>query len=165
MIQLYIYVYVIIFRFFYIVCYYILYTSLCYTLGLLSILYIVVCISINPKVLIYPSLPFPFGNHKFVFCLWIYFYFVTKFISITFLDSTYKWYHIIFVFVWFTSLTMIISRSNHVIVNGIILFFFYGWVVLHFVCVCVCVCVCVHICMHTPHLLYLFCSTFRLLLR
>ena len=37
----------------------------------------------------------------------------------------------IFVFVSFTSLTMITSGSIHVVVNGIILFFvfFYGWVV------------------------------------
>ena len=31
-----------------------------------------------------------------------------------FLDSTYKWYHMEFVFVWFTSLSMIVSMSIHV---------------------------------------------------
>ena len=41
----------------------------------------------------------------------------------------YKWYHRIFVFVWLTSLSMIISRSIHVASNGIILFFFYGWII------------------------------------
>ena len=25
---------------------------------------------VNPKLLIYPSSPFPLGNHKFVFCVW-----------------------------------------------------------------------------------------------
>ena len=36
------------------------------------------------------------------------------------------------------------SKSIHVAVNGIISFFFHGWVVFHCVgCVCVCVCVCV----------------------
>ena len=29
--------------------------------------YIQYCVSINPKFLIYPSPPSPFGNHKFVF--------------------------------------------------------------------------------------------------
>jgi len=33
---------------------------------------------------------------------------------ITFLDSTNKWYHMIFVFLWLTSLNMIISRPIHV---------------------------------------------------
>ena len=41
-----------------------------------SFLYIVV----NPKILVYPSpYPFPFSNHKFFLCLWIFFYFVHKF--------------------------------------------------------------------------------------
>ena len=39
------------------------------------------------------------------------------------LDSTYKSY-MIFVFVWLTSLSMIISRSIHVAENGIISYFF-----------------------------------------
>ena len=33
--------------------------------------------------------------------------------------------------IWLTSFSMIISRSIHVAANGIILFFFYGWVVFH----------------------------------
>ena len=45
------------------------------------------------------------------------------------LDSTYKWY-MVSVFVWLTSLT-IFSRSIHVVANGIISFFFYGWAVFH----------------------------------
>ena len=67
------------------------------------------------------------------------------------LDSTYKWYRIVFVFIWFTSLNMIISRSIHIAANGIISFFFYGWVVFH--------------CIYVPHLLYPFISwwKFRLL--
>ena len=35
-------------------------------------------------------------------------------------------------------LTMIICRSNHVTPNGIISLFFYGWVILHCMCVYVC---------------------------
>ena len=46
------------------------------------------------------------------------------------LDSTYKWYHMIFVFFFLTSLSMTISRSICVARNDIISFFFYGWVVL-----------------------------------
>ena len=38
--------------------------------------------------------------------------------------TTYKWYHRVFVFLWLTSLNMIISRSIHVAANGIISFFF-----------------------------------------
>ena len=42
-------------------------SPLCYTIGScwLSILYIIVCVYVNPKLLIYPSPPcFPFSNHK-----------------------------------------------------------------------------------------------------
>ena len=62
------------------------YSSLCYTVGhcCLTILYIVVgiCQSQTPN-LSFPT-PFPFGNRKFVFCLWVYFCFVNKFICIIF---------------------------------------------------------------------------------
>ena len=49
----------------------------------------------------YPSSPpFPFGSHKFsksvCFC------FASKLISIIFKDSTYKWYHMIFIFLCLT---------------------------------------------------------------
>ena len=36
------------------------------------------------------------------------------------LDSTYAWYHMMLVFVWLTSLSMIVSRFLHVATNGII---------------------------------------------
>ena len=39
------------------------------------------------------------------------------------LDSTYKWYHMIFIFVWLTCLCMIISRSIHIGAHCIISFF------------------------------------------
>ena len=41
-----------------------------------------------------------------------------------FLDSTYKWYYMIFVFLYLTLLSMIIYRSIHVAANGFFLFFF-----------------------------------------
>ena len=53
----------------------------------------------------------------------ICFCFVDKIISATFLDSTYKWYHMFFSF-WPTSLSMRISSSIHVAADGIILSFF-----------------------------------------
>ena len=49
-----------------------------------------------------------------------------------FWDSICKWYHVIFVFVWITSLSMIISRSIHVAANGSISFF--SWLIFHWIC-------------------------------
>ena len=40
------------------------------------------------------------------------------------LDSSYKWYHMLFVFLWLTSLSMGISTTIHVAANGIIPFHF-----------------------------------------
>ena len=45
----------------------------------------------------------------------------------------------IFVFLWLTSLSIIISRYTHIAAN-VISFFFYGQVVFHYVCLCGCVC-------------------------
>ena len=62
------------------------YSSLGYTIGFcLPSLYIVACIpdsclSLSPA----PNLYYPFGNHKVVFCLWVYFCFVNKFTCIIF---------------------------------------------------------------------------------
>ena len=74
-----------------------------------------------------------------------------KFIWIISLDSTYKWCYVILVFVWFTSLSIIISRSIPVAAEGIISFFFDGRVIFR--------------CIYVPQLLHpLFCQgTFRLL--
>ena len=52
----------------------------------------------------------------FLFCKYVPLY--------HFLDSTYKWYCMIFVSVWLTSLSMIITRSIHVVASGIISLFF-----------------------------------------
>ena len=64
-----------------------------------------------------------------------------------FLYSTCKWYHTVFVSVWFILLSIITSRFTHVVINGNI-FIFNGCMVLY--CVCVCVYVCVYI--YTSHL-------------
>ena len=71
-----------------------------------------------------PPSPVPFGNHKFVFkvCESVSFLQINSFVAL-FLDSTYKRYHGIFVFFCLTLLSMIISRSIHVSVDGIISFF------------------------------------------
>ena len=64
--------------------------------------------------------------------LWLYFCFVNKLVcTIFFLDSTYKQYHMIFVFVWLISLIMTISRSIHVAAKDIIDFFFMNFPFLH----------------------------------
>ena len=47
------------------------YSSMCYTVSTCLYLSIYICMHVyfNPQLLIYPSSPFPFGNHKFVFCV------------------------------------------------------------------------------------------------
>ena len=74
-----------------------------------------------------------------------------KFIWIISLDTMCKWCHVILVFVWFTSLSIIISRSIPVAAEGIISFFFDGRVIFR--------------CIYMPQLLHpLLCQgTFRLL--
>ena len=56
------------------------------------------------------------------------------------LDSTYKWYHMVFVFFFLTSLSVMISGSIHVVANGIILFYFmaeqYSTVYMYFIFIC-----------------------------
>ena len=71
-----------------------------------------------------PFFHFPFGNHKFfsismsllLFCIYIHLHY--------FLDSIYKWYHTVFVFLWLISLITTFSKSIHIAANGRILFFF-----------------------------------------
>ena len=95
-----------------------------------SILYLKVCISSSPS----PSLPTPHPNHLFALC-------ICKSVSVCLSDYTYKWDHMVLVFLWFTSFSIILSRSIHVVENGTISFFFYGRAIVKCVCVCVCVCV------------------------
>ena len=68
-----------------------------------------------------------------------------------FLDSTYEWYHIIFIFLWLASLSIIISRSIHVAANGNISLYFYSSIIFY--------------CTYIPHLYLFICWwTLRLLL-
>ena len=75
------------------------YSSLCYTVGPCWFSYVWYCVCVNPKLLIYLSPLFPFGNHKFVFYIYgsISVLYISLFVSF-FLDSTYERYHMIFVF-------------------------------------------------------------------
>ena len=45
------------------------YRSLCYTVGPVGYFMYISVYVFNPKLLIYPSCPSPFGDHKFIFCL------------------------------------------------------------------------------------------------
>ena len=69
------------------------------------------------------SLP-PWYPYICSLCLCLYFCFANKFICIIFLDSTYKGYYMIFVFLQFTSLCMTVSRPIHNSANGTISFLF-----------------------------------------
>ena len=62
------------------------------------------------------------GNRKFVF--YNSFCFINKFICAILLDSKYKRYHMIFVFLWLTSLSLTTFRGIYVAANDIISFFF-----------------------------------------
>ena len=61
-------------------------------------------------------LPLTSGNHQSVLCT----YELGVFVFV--LHSTYKWHHMLFVFLWLTSLSMMLSRSIWLVVNGSILF-------------------------------------------
>ena len=55
--------------------------------------------------------------------------------SLACLDSTYKWYHTLSFSVWLISLSIILSRSIHIVTNGGISFFFNGWILLLYICI------------------------------
>ena len=61
--------------------------------------------------------------------LWVSFCFRDDFYCI--LDSTYKWYHIGFVFLWLTSLSVIIYSSIHNATKMAWFYSFTGWVIFH----------------------------------
>ena len=73
----------------------------------------------------HPSLPSAFhpattslasACDPFLFCRWVH--------KCQTLDCTHKWCHMVFVFIWLTSLGIIISRSIPVAADGIIASFF-----------------------------------------
>ena len=84
--------------------------------------------------------------------LWVCLCFVNKFTcNIFFLDSTYKGYHVIYLFLWLTSLSMTVSNHHLCGCKWHYFILFNGWVVFHW--------------MYVPHHFYpLLCQwTFRLL--
>ena len=87
----------------------------------------------------------------FLFGLFIYFVFVwfVHLFCFCFMYSTYEWNHVVFIFVWLISLSIIPSRSICVPQVARFLLFFMAEK-YSIMCVCVCVCVCVW------HLLYPF---------
>ena len=104
--QLYIYVYPLFFRFFsHIGHHRILSRVPCAIQQVLisCLFYIQQCVYVTPSL---PIHPLPPRNHRFVFYVCDYFCLVNKFICTIFLDSTYKQYHMIFVFQCLTSLSM-----------------------------------------------------------
>ena len=67
----------------------------------------------------YPSLTsFFLGNHKVVFYVCESVSILCIYLFVLFLDSTYKRYHIIFVFIWLISLSIMFFRSIHVAANA-----------------------------------------------
>ena len=84
-----------------------------------------------------------------------YFCFVNKFICIIFLDPTYKWHLWYLSFsVWLASLNMIISKTIHVAVNGIISFFLWPSNIPLYIYVYIYIYIYTYI--YTPHILYPF---------
>ena len=92
---------------------------------------------------VYMSIPisqfiFPPPHSLVTVCLlylWLCFCSVTKFIYTLFLHSTYKWYHMIFVFLCLTSLSMKISRVHPCWCKWHYFVLFYGWVIFHVVAI------------------------------
>ena len=78
---------------------------------------------VNPKLLIYLLLSPLLTKSLFSLSVSL-FLFVNKFMS--FLDYTCKWYHIMFIFVWLTSRSIIIPKLIHIATNGTTSFFFMG---------------------------------------
>ena len=94
------------------------YSSLCSTTGpcCLSILYIIVCIPNSHSI---PPLPPSHLSTASLFSMSVSLFLFCKYVNLChILDSTYRWYHMVFVFLWLTSLSMIISRSIYVTANG-----------------------------------------------
>ena len=58
-----------------------------------------------------------------------------------FLDPTYKWYHMVFAFLWLISASTIISSLIHVVANGIIHSLWW----LSNILLCVCIYMCIYI--------------------
>ena len=86
-----------------------------------------------------PILPCPHHWQPLVCFLYSCLFFVIFISLLYFLDSIYKGYYTVFVFVWPISLSITLSKTTiHVAVNGKISF--QGWVVFYCIYVYMCVC-------------------------
>ena len=95
------------------------------------ILQLEVCTSEMHYLFLSPH-PLLSGNHLFVYIYDYVSVLLCVFICFFFLDSTYKWNHTIFVFVWLISLRIIHSMFIHVVINGKILFFMSYYIYITF---------------------------------
>ena len=97
---------------------------------------------------LYLPLPYPYipPTPQALVCslyLWVCFFFVIFISLLYFLDSTYKWYHTVFVFLYLTYFTWQNTLQVHPCCCKWQSFIsFYGWVIFH--------------CIYVPHLLYPF---------
>ena len=93
------------------------YSSLCFSAWLCCLT--TLCSTLHPLIpsaqSLPPQPPLPLGNHKSVLCLWVCFYFTDRFYLCHILNSTCKWYHMVFVFLWLTWLSVITSKSIHIL--------------------------------------------------
>ena len=76
----------------------------------------------------------------FLFRIYIYLYY--------FLDSTNKWYHIVFVFLWLSLSTIFSPSTLIIIMASIIMALFHCFLWLSNIPLCVRVCVCVCVCVY-----------------
>ena len=89
---------------------------------------------INPfHLFTHPLNLLPSGNNQYVLCMYVFasILFVPL---LWFLDSTYEWNHMVFFFFWLISLSIISSRSIHVVTNGKMSSFFVANIPLYMYC-------------------------------
>ena len=81
----------------------------------------------------------------FLFCKQVHLYHI--------LDSTNKWYYMVFVFLFLTYFTLYDNLQGHpCCCTWHYFILFYGWVIFHCVCVCVCVYIYIYIYIYTSSL-------------
>ena len=99
-------------------------------------------VSLNPLRLFAPPAPPPsplLAISSFSVSVSVFLFRFYLFVLV--LGSTYMWNNTLFGFLWLISLSIIPSRSMHVVAKGKISFFL--WLSHIHVCMCVCECVCV----------------------
>ena len=92
--------------------------------------------------LVIESLP-PLTNISLISSDPLNYYSMFSCVSLNLLDSTYKWYHAMFVYVWLILPSIIPSKFIHIITNDRYIFLKDEYAIVYVSCVYVCVCVCV----------------------